>query len=336
MANNFTQLKDGSGAITFPMLNERMRSKMFTPGYQGNPRYRCFGRVAKNTVGTSSGAILFVSNIQSIAAVDKGAYIIQTNNRNSTFEMLVTQLAPVYGTPPVFGYWDGGDGYWYIGVCQQYQASLISVTVLSELNPAQLMELADGTEFYESGSAPSGWTEAIQTFSVGDFAVASQRYTTANVGTGGVGWYRVASIKQANVGANAGQRIHPVGMIYLTGFYSSYKPSKGVFSFAYDGGTALGNIVQLAGVLSTSPTQIRMTENSSGHAKGQGYINIDLYYANSASALNGQEIAIEASGVRWIEMQAPALVAAAPANEVVRATLSIGTIATGRVTTTNT
>lgn len=163
-------------------------------------------------------------------------------------------------------------------------------------------------------------------------AIATNTFSTANVSTGGAGWYRVAYINLARSGSE-GSIFQSVGTIYLTGFYSAYKPTKGVFNYTYDGGGNANSIVQIAGVLSTSPTQIRLGNTSAGHSKGQGYLFVDLYFSNT-NAREPFALSIIADGVRGIEMIAPTLITGTPAGETVRATLNIATIATGHVTTT--
>lgn len=164
---------------------------------------------------------------------------------------------------------------------------------------------------------------------LGDLGFASNRYNNTTVTA--AGWYRLLKLKLATT-SNTSQQLHVVGQVYLTGFYNNYKPSKGVFSFAYDGGTNYGNIVQLGGVASTSPTQIRITSTSSSAADGAGFVMIDLYYSNTGNMI-ANNISVIACGVKAITTQAPTLVAASPTGETVRASLTIGTTSTGKVTT---
>lgn len=164
---------------------------------------------------------------------------------------------------------------------------------------------------------------------LGDLGFASNRYNNTNVTA--AGWYRLLKLKQATLSSS--QYFHVTGQIFITGFYNAYKPAKGVFSFTYDGAASYGNIVQLGGVLGSSPTQIRITSTSSSAPDGNGYVMIDLYYSNTGS-MAGNNISVIACGVKDIITQAPVLVDAAPTGETVRATLTISTISTGKVTTT--
>lgn len=181
------------------------------------------------------------------------------------------------------------------------------------------------------GNDPSTSTPETLQF-MDSLGIGTHKFINTNVNAGGVGWYRVAYIDVTRAG-NAAQIFHSVGSVYLTGFYTGYKPSKGIFNYVWDGGTNLGSLVQTAGVLSTSPTRIRMGNTSTGHAKGQGYVYIDLYFSNT-NANERFVVSIIANGARGVEMIDPTLVGETPENEVVRATLNIATIATGHITTT--
>lgn len=159
-------------------------------------------------------------------------------------------------------------------------------------------------------------------------AIGTRKFTGANVQTGGAGWYRVADIDITR-GASVNAVLQCSGLVIIGGQYAGYKPSKGVFSFTYDGGTIYGNIVQLGGVASTSPTQIRISNTSAGHTKGTGHLLIDLYYADTRSAI--QTVSVIVGGARAVTMQDPELITGTPTGEVVRATLDIQTIKTGAV-----
>lgn len=159
-------------------------------------------------------------------------------------------------------------------------------------------------------------------------AIGARSFTTENVQTGGVGWYRVADIDLERAGA-AGSIYHGTGLLLLGGFYASYKPSKGVFAFTYDGGGGANDIVQLGGVGSTSPTQIRMSNTVSGHPLGQGHLLIDLYFSDTRNIRLAPSIIV--TGARAITMQDPELIEGTPTGEAVRATLDIKTIKTGAV-----
>lgn len=169
---------------------------------------------------------------------------------------------------------------------------------------------------------------ALKGWQLGDLAIASKRYTANNITA--AGWYRLAKIRLANVGPT--QFLHCAGLIFLAGFYNSYKPSKGVFSFAYDGGGG-GNIVQLGGVLGGSPTQLRLVSTAAGAADGAGYLMIDAYFSRTGT-MTGNVISVEVSGANILTLQDPVAVADTATGETVRATMSLATIASGHVTTT--
>lgn len=164
---------------------------------------------------------------------------------------------------------------------------------------------------------------------LGDLGFASKRYNNTNVTA--AGWYRLLKLKQATLSSS--QYFHITGQIFITGFYNSYKPAKGVFSFTYDGSTSYGNIVQLGGVLGSSPTQIRITSTSPSAPDGAGYVMIDLYYSNTGS-MAGNNISVIACGVKEITATDPTAVASSPTGETIRASLTIGTVSSGKVSTT--
>lgn len=171
--------------------------------------------------------------------------------------------------------------------------------------------------------------DGIVGIQLGDLGAISNRYNNTNVTS--AGWYRLFKLQQATV--NSAQYLHITGQIFITGFYNGYKPSKGVFSFTYDGGTNYGNIVQLGGVAGTSPTQIRITSTSSSAPDGPGYVMVDLYYSNTGT-MTGNNISVIACGVKSITATAPTAVASSPTGETIRASLTIGTVSSGKVSTT--
>lgn len=167
---------------------------------------------------------------------------------------------------------------------------------------------------------------ATHTFEDDDFTYSgAYKFSLANVVSGGAGWYRVATIPLA-IGNNASQTFHAVGEIYYTGWYSGFKPTKGVFAFTYDGGSSVGNIVELSGVASTAPTQIRIIGSTY-------YMAIELYFPSITAAGAIHEIAVRALGVRGVEYQDPVLTSSLASGEAVRASMTIKTIASGAVTT---
>lgn len=169
---------------------------------------------------------------------------------------------------------------------------------------------------------------ALEGWQLGDLAIASKRYTADNITA--AGWYRLAKIRLANVGPT--QFLHCAGLIFLTGFYNAYKPSKGVFSFSYDGGGG-GNIVQLGGVLGGSPTQLRLVSTAAESVDGAGYLMIDAYFSLTGT-MTGNVISVEVSGAKILTLQDPVAVADTATGETVRATMPLATITSGHVITT--
>ena len=168
----------------------------------------------------------------------------------------------------------------------------------------------------------------LEGWQLGDLAIASKRYTANNITA--AGWYRLAKIRLANVGPT--QFLHCAGLIFLTGFYNSYKPSKGILSFASDGGSS-GSIVQLGGVLGGSPTRLRLVSTTAAAADGAGYLMIDAYFSQTGG-MSGNVISVAACGAKTLTLQAPVAVADTATGENTRATISLTTIASGHVTTT--
>lgn len=117
--------------------------------------YRVFARCPKNSGGTSGSSVLLVSGVAGLATNGGlGVYIIQVYNRSGTFVLRYTQIAPANGTP-VFGYYDGGDGYYYIGV---YRGTYGAVPEIIELNPPSASLAWTFDVYYDGSTAPSGWT----------------------------------------------------------------------------------------------------------------------------------------------------------------------------------
>ena len=313
MAGKIVLMKDASGDEIAPVA-----TWWATSHNASSASYKIFARIPVNDVGTVSMGSFLVSGANSATALNRGLYFVQVVNRNSAFTISVSPVSDPYYSHE-FGYYDGGDGYIYIGVyrSQTYGASLrvLPITPATDYKPLEFDNFADTT------TAPTGWTKVPINIRFADWTVATIRASTSSVTA--AGWYRVAEINQGYLNSTAGT--HPIGQISITGGYSAYRPSKGVFSFSSDGGTNDWNIVQLSGCLATSPTKIRIT--------GVGLIiNVDVYFTQTGS--NSMDITVEGTGVGEIDVHAPVAVADAPSGETIRATLDIGTITTGRVVTT--
>lgn len=117
--------------------------------------YRAFARVAKNSSGTTGSVVLMVAGVTSISAnAGLGVYIVQIYNRNSTIAVRYTKIAPDNGGV-TFGYYDGGDGYYYIGV---YRGSYPAAPEIIELTAASATYAPEYDVYYSSSTQPSGWT----------------------------------------------------------------------------------------------------------------------------------------------------------------------------------
>lgn len=118
--------------------------------------YRVFARSPKNSTGSNGSAVFLVAGLSGVATnAGLGVYIVQTYNRSSTFALRYTKLAPDNGTV-TFGYYDGGDGYWYIGV---YRSSTYGASPeIIELVAPSANYVWTFDVYYNNSTSPSGWT----------------------------------------------------------------------------------------------------------------------------------------------------------------------------------
>lgn len=117
--------------------------------------YRVFARCPKNSSGVSASSVFLIAGIAGLTTnAGLGVYIVQVYNRSGTFAIRYTKIAPDSGTP-VFGYYDGGDGYWYIGV---YRGTYGASPEIIELVPPSLTYAWQFDVYYDNSTAPSGWT----------------------------------------------------------------------------------------------------------------------------------------------------------------------------------
>lgn len=118
--------------------------------------YLVFARVKKGT-GNDTLTML-VSNYGSLTQVNRGVAIVQVYaSSGGSIAMTATQIAPCHDTAARFGYYDGGDGYYYIGVYSIGYRDVLAVLPLA--NPMRASRR--GTSFgnyYGSTTAPDGWT----------------------------------------------------------------------------------------------------------------------------------------------------------------------------------
>jgi len=118
--------------------------------------YYVVARIPKNSTSNAFWGTMFVAGVGPLNYFSKGAWIVQVFARNGVFNLMVTELvAP--GLSVEFGYYDGGDGYWYIGYHSRPYASSGSIfLVANHQDPARRVELLTPTP---TTTAPSGWTE---------------------------------------------------------------------------------------------------------------------------------------------------------------------------------
>ena len=146
---NFEQINDS--------LNWWAERYLEVPNWNANSRpYYIVGRIAKNTTSNAYWGTLFVTGVGPLNYFSKGVWVVQVFARNSVLNLMVSELvAP--GQLVEFGYYDGGDGYWYFGFHARPYTSGGSVYVLANHNTqTRAVELLTPTP---TTTAPSGWTE---------------------------------------------------------------------------------------------------------------------------------------------------------------------------------
>lgn len=117
--------------------------------------YRVFARCPKNSTGVTASSVFLVSGVTGLTTnAGLGVYIVQVYNRNSTFALRYTKIAPDSGTPS-FGYYDGGDGYYYIGV---YRGTYGASPEIIELTSPSATYAWEFDVYYDNSTSPSGWT----------------------------------------------------------------------------------------------------------------------------------------------------------------------------------
>lgn len=148
------------------------------------------------------------------------------------------------------------------------------------------------------------------------------------------GWYRIATLSGASVqipGQPVGT-LHPVALVGITGGYNSHKSSKGIFAVSTDGGSTLGNIVELSGVAASVFSRIRLTVIT-----GENKYGLDIYRTNDYTSSGGFFPIRYGIATICSNIDIPSTDTAvdnAPSGETVIADLTIKTTTTGTVNTT--
>lgn len=116
--------------------------------------YMVFARFLKHTSSTGSSMML-ISGLSAVNHLNRGSGIIEmySNNQNGA-SFACTKLSPVYGTV-TFGYYDGGDGYIYLG--KKASAGYSSGPHVMELFRSGIYSAEFGN-FYQGATEPEGWT----------------------------------------------------------------------------------------------------------------------------------------------------------------------------------
>ena len=121
----------------------------------GAAKYRIFARTRKNSGTTDYASTFAVAGVASWTSAQHGVYIIQTNVRSGSFAANIKAIAPCISTP-TFGYYDGGDGYYYIGV---YAGTYCPAMTAFLIAASEGFSYPAGVSSYGVlDSAPAGWT----------------------------------------------------------------------------------------------------------------------------------------------------------------------------------
>lgn len=167
-----------------------------------------------------------------------------------------------------------------------------------------------------------GFSQIVNGLSVGNLIMTDNTYTAPLMSA--AGWQNIASFKCK---IDTSQNWSPLGIFFVGGFYSSYNPTKAVVAFSGNRGGA-SSLVNLSCALGTSPTKIRIRQNSE-------IWYIDLYRTDTRRLTYQKFSAILSSISDYTFLDTPESVPETPTDgSSVRATLTLKTIASGSVTTT--
>lgn len=153
MADKIIKMQDANGDNAYPVAAlgiPSSNSSVWT--------YNIFARVAKSA--TYNYGTLLISGYDGVNTTRNFAYggvaLLQIKNYNNVLMMCVTKLAP--NTSDIkFGYYDGGDGYWYIGVYSPPYKWISGVTPIA--NPTDIARSVQVADYSFTTAAPTGWTE---------------------------------------------------------------------------------------------------------------------------------------------------------------------------------
>lgn len=152
MAVKFINPTDYASDAAYPIAAASLGSSN-----SGSWTYTGFARVPKNTAA-NYGALL-VSGYDGVnASGTAGVALIQLRNSSNVLSMTVTKIAPNTSSGVKFGYWDGDDGYWYIGVFSPAHRYPISVVPIMVHGDAARRVTIDNYYPWNT-TAPTGWTE---------------------------------------------------------------------------------------------------------------------------------------------------------------------------------
>ena len=145
-----TDYANQTAVVGYPFFQAAMLSR--TGSVQ---KYTIFARLRKSTTTDSVNAVFALAGATSWTSSSHGVFIIQATARSSTLLISGAQLAPSANIPE-WGYYDGGDGYWYIGVNRKTYAPRSTVYLLQSDEGWTYQSIVGELAVYDT--APEGWT----------------------------------------------------------------------------------------------------------------------------------------------------------------------------------
>ena len=127
----------------------------FYEGGNNTYQYCIFARSKKSTWGASNHFAALVVSVGNYSNVAGGIYLCEGNCRSNTVGMKAYQLAATGSGTPVFGHYDGGDGYEYFGVCR---STYSNQTIVWPLQWAAQDGTTEFALYARQTAAPTGWT----------------------------------------------------------------------------------------------------------------------------------------------------------------------------------
>lgn len=234
MANKSVSLTDANGNNIYPIPFEYVRFGHGAIHNASSASYTVFAKLKVSETGSTYLMRFLVSNVGGTFYANGGLFYVQAFSRNNSMSITVHRLVTGVGIIR-FGYYDGGDGYYYLGVYRS--ATYGSAPAVFAPFISSLADVTFGS-FYDGTTAPEGWTEIGFD---GDGALAFQNSITslANLKTYMSEWY-----------SSQGQRSTGYYTATMTGTVSPFPASARLsiqINAANDNGTALITVATASG-----------------------------------------------------------------------------------------